>query len=152
MQNVEQNNSLFHYVDLIDKKELAKNNKSKYWEYGYNEEHDVVIISKDGTIGDIININGVNIALPLAPQQIFARSKKKAEQYWEPFEYPKPLQSIRSIFQWNDTPDDFKLRWVDFIEEEFDRRENGFWFMNNGTPTYITGSHYMYLCERGIML
>jgi hypothetical protein len=21
----------------------------------------------------------------------------------------------------------------------------GYWFMNNGKPTYITGSHYMYL-------
>jgi hypothetical protein len=29
--------------------------------------------------------------------------------------------------------------------EEFDRRELGFWFYNNGKPTYITGSHYMYL-------
>jgi hypothetical protein len=34
---------------------------------------------------------------------------------------------------------------VDYIEQEFDFREQGFWFMNHGRPTYITGSHYMYL-------
>jgi hypothetical protein len=42
-------------------------------------------------------------------------------------------------------PSLFKNKWVDYIEKEFDRREQGFWFMNNGEPTYITGSHYMYL-------
>lgn len=42
-------------------------------------------------------------------------------------------------------PSSFKSKWVDYIEEEFDRREMGFWFMNNGYPTYIPGNHYMYL-------
>ena len=38
-----------------------------------------------------------------------------------------------------------KDKWVDYIEQEFDRREDGFWFYNNGIKTYMTGSHYMYL-------
>jgi hypothetical protein len=42
-------------------------------------------------------------------------------------------------------PNSFKGDWVDYIENEFARREEGFWFYNNGEPTYITGSHYMYL-------
>jgi len=42
-------------------------------------------------------------------------------------------------------PREFKEKWVDYIESEFDRREYGVWFMNSGDPTYITGSHYMYL-------
>ena len=25
------------------------------------------------------------------------------------------------------------------------KEKKGFWFMNNGVPTYITGTHYMYL-------
>jgi len=145
LQSVEQNNSLYTYVDVIPEKELKLGNKKKSFQYGYNSEYDVVVISKDGTIGNIIRVNGINIALPKAPSKIYSRAEKKADQYWEPFEYPKTLQSIRSIFQWNDTADEFKLRWVDYIEEQFDRRDNGFWFMNNGRPTYITGSHYMYL-------
>jgi hypothetical protein len=40
---------------------------------------------------------------------------------------------------------DFKDRWVDYIEEEFDRREQGFGLCHNNNPTYITGTHYMYL-------
>ena len=42
-------------------------------------------------------------------------------------------------------PATFKNLWVDYIEREFERREEGHWFLNNGEPTYITGSHYMYL-------
>lgn len=42
-------------------------------------------------------------------------------------------------------PSEFKNRWVDYIEQEFDYRDQGCWFMNNGKPNYITGSHYMYL-------
>jgi len=34
---------------------------------------------------------------------------------------------------------------VDFIEREWDRRENGYWFFNNGKPTYITGTNYLYV-------
>jgi hypothetical protein len=42
-------------------------------------------------------------------------------------------------------PAAFKNKWVDYIEGEFDRRELGYTFYNNGKPTYITGAHYMYL-------
>jgi hypothetical protein len=42
-------------------------------------------------------------------------------------------------------PKAFKAQWVDYIEKEFDRREEGYWFNNGGAPTYITGAHYMYL-------
>jgi hypothetical protein len=38
-----------------------------------------------------------------------------------------------------------KEQWYDYIDEEFKRREQGFWFMNNGKPTWITGTHYMYM-------
>ena len=40
---------------------------------------------------------------------------------------------------------EFKEKWYDYIDDEFTRREQGFYFYNNGTPTYITGTHYMYL-------
>jgi hypothetical protein len=124
---------------------IKKKNKAKSFSYGYDEKYDVVVISRDGTIGDIWNINGVNIALPSKPSSVHKRSNNKSDQYWEPFEYPKTLQKIKSIFQWNQSPKEFKSNWVDYIEEEFDRRDHGFWFYNNGVPTYITGTHYMYL-------
>ena len=106
--------------------------------YGYNEKYDMVVISKTGQIGDIIEINGLVIALPLAPKN-FEGTK------WVREELPKSLSRIQSIFQWNDMPKAFKAQWVDYIEKEFDRREEGYWFNNGGAPTYITGAHYMYL-------
>jgi hypothetical protein len=106
--------------------------------YGYNEKYDMVVISKTGQIGDIIEINGLVIALPLAPKN-FEGTK------WVREELPKSLSRIQSIFQWNDMPKAFKAQWVDYIEKEFDRREEGHWFNNGGAPTYITGAHYMYL-------
>lgn len=114
---------------------------TKKWEYGYNEKYDMVIISKDGTLGDVYEINGLRIGLPKVPKQPFPKHANK----WEPKEYPQELAKIKSIFEWNAKSNEFKVKWVDYIQAEFENRENGHWFMNNGVPTYITGSHYMYL-------
>jgi hypothetical protein len=124
---------------------IKSKNKGRTWHYGYNDSYDMVVISKTGQIGEIVNISGLIVALPLAPETCHERSSKKSEQYWERRQLPKELSKIPSIFQWNAMPSEFKSRWVDYIEKEFDYREEGFWFMNAGEPTYITGSHYMYL-------
>ena len=146
MRNEGQKNSIYRVVDdYIPKTVLTRKNRGKSWLYGYDEKYDLVIISRTGQIGSVIEISGLKIGLPLPPKDVYKRSKSKHEQYWERTELPAPLKKIQSIFQWNDMPTDFKSRWVDYIEEEFDRREEGFWFLNNGEPTYITGSHYMYL-------
>jgi len=104
-----------------------------------------VNISKTGQIGEVVEISGLRIGLPPAPKDCYSRHKAKSQQYWEREEFPKELQKINSIFQWNEMPSPFKDRWVDYIESEFDRRDEGYWFMNHGDPAYITGSHYMYL-------
>lgn len=146
MQNESQNNSLCRVVeDYIPAAVISNKNRVKSWLYGYNDQYDVVVISKTGQIGQIVEIEGVKIALPLAPDKCLQRHSKKEEQYWEREEYPKELAKIQSIFQWNDKPKEFKDRWIDYIEQQFDYREQGIWFMNNGVKTYITGSHWMYL-------
>lgn len=117
----------------------------KSWLYGYNDQYNVIVISKTGEIGQILDIEGLKIALPAAPNKCLQRHVSKVEQYWERQELPRELARIQSIFQWNEKPKEFKNRWVDYIENEFDFREQGFWFMNNGVKTYITGSHYTYL-------
>lgn len=131
--------------DYLPKSVLTNKNKAKSWKYGYDDNYDLVVISKDGTVGEVIEIQNLKIGLPLAPNKCLQRHSKKEEQYWERQDIPKPLSKIQSIFQWNDMSSDFKNRWVDYIEREFDFREQGFWFMNKGVPTYVTGSHYMYL-------
>ena len=145
MQKEEQHSLVKGLNNFIPKSVITTKNKAKAWVYGYNEKYDFIVISKTGQIQDIVEIEGLRIGLPKPPEKIHSRSKEKKEQYWEPFDYPKVLHKIKSIFQWHNTSLSFKNEWVDYIEQEFDRREEGFWFMNNGVPTYITGSHYMYI-------
>ena len=145
MQSQGQNKLHRILKDYIPKSVISNKNRARTWVYGYNEKYNLVIISRNGTLGDVYDINGLKIGLPIVNKDIKKRDSKKEEQYWEALQLPKELKRIKSIFQWHDTPDIFKSQWVDYIEEEFDRREQGYWFMNNGIPTYITGTHYMYL-------
>ena len=131
--------------DHIKPKVLKRNNRYNKWRYGYDVEHDVIIISKDGTIGEIIEIQNLKIALPKQPENVFSVSKKIEEQKWTKAEYPKTLSKIKSVFDWQRYPNSFKEEWYDYIDEEFKRREQGYWFYNKGLATYITGSHYMFL-------
>ena len=131
--------------NYIPKSVLSKKNKAKTWVYGHNEKYDVIVISKNGQVGDVVSISGLHIALPLVSKDIYKRSLKSSEQYWKRTQFPKELSRINSIFQWNEMPANFKAKWVDYIEGEFNRREDGHWFLNNGITTYMTGAHYMYL-------
>jgi len=130
--------------DVVNSKILAKNNRFKKWDYGYNSDYDFIVISKTGKIGTIIEIQNLRIALP-ATDKPFKRSENKAEQYWEKFDYPKELQRIKTRFDWEEKDTVFKERWYDYIDKEFEKRDKGFWFYNKGVATYITGTHYMYL-------
>ena len=64
--------SLVKIVEPIKKTTISRLNKGKKWKYGYNKEHDIVVISHTGQIGDIIQIQNLNIALPKAPKEIFS--------------------------------------------------------------------------------
>ncbi len=136
--------NLYKIIEPIRINTIKRLNKSKKWKYGYDKEHDIIVISKTGQIGEIYEIQNLKIALP-KQSNVYKRSNNKKEQHWEQFEYPKALKNVKTIFDWRDYPNEHKDKWFDYIDEEFDRRENGFWFYNNGVPTYITGTHYMYL-------
>jgi hypothetical protein len=79
---------------------------------------------------------------------IFARSTKKTEQYWEPTKLPENYAKLRekeSLSQ-IENKDAYDPALEAFRTQEWDRRLNGFWFYNNGVPTYVTGLHYFYMC------
>ena len=134
------NQTLYEVVEPIKINTIKRLNKSKKWEYGYNKEHDLIVISKTGQIGEIYNIQNLTIALPKED-----KVHKFDNDTWEVTEQPQPLQRIKTIFDWKDYPQDFKEKHVDYIEDEFRKRDDGFWFYNKGKATYITGTHYMYL-------
>jgi len=133
--------NLVKTIEPIKRTTIRRLNKSKKWKYGYNKENDIVVISKTGRIGEILEIQGLRIALPMEPVHVHSNKENK----WQKIEYPKELSRLKNIFDWRSYPEDQKEKWYDYIDEEFKRREEGFWFMNNNKPTYITGAHYMYL-------
>ena len=126
--------------DYIKPKILKRINRYNKWEYGYNKDHDMIVISKTGQIGEVYEIQNLKIALPKA-KDVHEFKKNR----WTPFDYPKELKRIKTVFDWREYPDDFKEKYYDYIDNEFARREEGFWYINKNIPTYITGTHYMYL-------
>ena len=123
-----------------------RNNKKKLYEYGYNKELDCVIISKDGTLGEIYTVQGLRIGLPAAPATIHGSDLPKEEQYFRHTPKPQALKKIKSMPDFlGRTNDVQKEQWADFITREWERRENGYWFMCNGEPTWICGSTYFFL-------
>ena len=133
--------SLVKIIEPIKKTTITRLNRSKKWEYGYNKEHDIIVISKTGKIGEIYEIQNLKIALPSVPVQVH----KLQENKWSRIEQPKEISRLKNIFDWRAYPEEQKDKWYDYIDQEFKRREEGFWFVNNNKPTYLTGAHYMYL-------
>jgi len=133
--------SLVKIIEPIKRTTISRLNKSKKWKYGYDKEHDVVVISKTGQIGEVVEIQNLRIALPKQPVRVYTHELNK----WVRFKQPKDLERLKNIFDWRSYPEEQKEQWYDYIDEEFKRRDEGFWFTNNGKPTYITGTHYMYL-------
>ena len=54
--------------DYIKPKILKRMNRYNKWEYGYNDDHDMIVISKTGQIGEIYE--RLTIACDIATLQI----------------------------------------------------------------------------------
>ena len=108
---------------LIKNNHRVLRNKTKSWSYGYNKDIDTVIISRDGTLGDIYSIMGLNIGFP---------EKAKVSQKYTRHELPKGLDETTM----NDS------EHSEFIDEEFRRRYEGLWVFIKGYPVYMTGTYY----------
>ncbi len=107
--------------------------KKHYHKEWYDSDTDSVMICPLGTKGEIITLDGLNIMLPKKPKntEILYHRREKKDQYWRRQEMPAGL-----------TPDTEEV-YADFILEEFKRRREGLWFMNNGKAVYVTPEHYM---------
>lgn len=78
---------------------------------------------------------------------IISRSSIPAEQYWQPPSRPKDWYIKRKKEKAMQKID---AEFIDpeleaYREREWHRRLFGAWFLNNGVPTYITGTHYFFL-------
>jgi hypothetical protein len=113
--------------------------------------------------GSIIDIQGLKCNLPpegyvfnIITKQVefrgvYKRSEIASEQYWKRILLPDWYKD--TMKKWDDFDKKKKDEETEFYDErleeykkqEWDRRLNGFWYMNNGTPIFITGLHYLYL-------
>jgi len=113
--------------------------------------------------GSIIDIQGLKCNLPpegyvfniitkkVEFRGVYKRSEIESEQYWKRIALPDWYQD--TMKKWDEFDKKKKDDEIEFYDErleeykkqEWDRRLNGFWYMNNGKPTYLTGLHYLYL-------
>ena len=113
--------------------------------------------------GSVVDIQGLKCNLPpegyvfnIITKQVefrgvYKRSEVESEQYWKRISLPDWYQD--TMKKWDefdkkkkdDEVEFYDERLEDYKKQEWDRRLNGFWYMNNGIPTYLTGLHYLYL-------
>lgn len=112
-----------------------------YYKEWYSEEHDAIIIDPKGTIGEILILDNLKIALPIPPpkSEILYSNLPKEEQYWRRPEPPAGLNKETQDLH------------IDYILEEFRRRREGLWFMNNGKPVWVCPAHYMGLTHNKML-
>ena len=111
------------------------------------DAQDTISICPNGTKGESLSIGGLDISLPAQPpeEEIAGHGLANNMQLWKRVPMPKELSRIKSMDEWAEMPREFRQKFRPYIEEEFRRRREGFWFYNDGVPTYITGRHYMML-------
>ena len=104
---------------------------------GYNDVIEAVVIDPRGTVGEIIDCYGLRIALPKAPieKKDFTNGhiKTRRSQKWSREKKPDGIK--------RETEQAHKS----YIIEQFNKKRNGAWFLNNGEPTYLTGAHWFLL-------
>jgi hypothetical protein len=80
-------------------------------------------------------------------REILKLSVKKSDQMWFRTPLPENYNRMRDdeLRKKEIDPSFYDSKLEGFRQQEWDRRLNGVWFMNNGQATYITGLHYFYL-------
>lgn len=118
----------------VDEAVRKGRNKSKQWKYGYNEQIDTVIISKDGTLGEIYNIFGLNIGLPEKPdnKKILNHDITILNQKWKREELPPNMSETNWKYK----------QFEDYIDTMHVRRYEGVWIYLKGKAVYIPGTYY----------
>ena len=66
---------LVKIIEPVKRTTISRLNKGKKWKYGYDKEHDIVVISKTGKIGQILEIENLRIGLPLEPMHVHLRKE-----------------------------------------------------------------------------
>lgn len=82
---------------------------------------------------------------------VFSRSDENAEQYWDrnaflgQWDFDYNTRRVRELSVIKSNPNYVDTEIEEFRQKMWEIRINGMWFMNNGTPTYLTGTYAFYL-------
>lgn len=136
---------------IPDKERKAKNNM-KLWDYGYHPEIDAVVISKNGTLGEIYDVQGLRIGFPEQPEpeKILNYGKREKDQKWTREELPDELTDIEISKATADIKDpeaiqnyiyDLYEKYEDFIGRHYEIRNEGLWVYIKGHPIFIVGTY-----------
>jgi hypothetical protein len=89
-------------------------------------------------------IYGTVVNIPDEPniKEIIGSDLPKSEQYWRRIELPEYFNKVDRDEDGNAI---LNAKQAEFAQEEVKKCKEGFWFMNNGEPTYVTGKNYFYL-------
>jgi hypothetical protein len=129
----------------------------------YSDQVDPVILSKYKQPDRFLWVNTgdkdltpIRIDLPKAPEYhlIDGFGKPAKDQMWAPPKLPRRLkeiakkgkyETIDEIWDELQKNQDIYEDEIKFIKKQWYYRLNGYWFFNNGKPTYIDGWHYFYI-------
>jgi hypothetical protein len=114
----------------------------------YEESAKSVWVNTDDK--DLIPIE-ILLPQPPEPHKIDNWGLQAKEQMWHPPKLPKRLKELQSKYEtldeiWDELEEhkDIYADEIEFIRLQWQYRLNGYWFWNNGIPTYIDGWHYFY--------
>lgn len=94
----------------------------------------------------------IDLPTPPEPDTIDGFGLPTNKQFWKPPEMPRRLKELQKKFEtidevWTELEKN-KVAYkkeIKFIKRQWYYRLHGYWFYNNGKPTYIDGWHYFYI-------
>jgi hypothetical protein len=91
-----------------------------------------------------IEIYGIKCQVPETPplNKIYGSNVSDKKQKFKRTDIPDSFYDLEID---EDGNAQYNEEQIAFITREFERCRDGYWFMNNGFTTYITGDHYFYL-------
>ena len=152
-------------LDLIPPITYHKKNDEKSWEFKKYPDIDpnFICISKDGTIGDVLKIGDLLIAIPSQKgKEIVNDGLSSQDSKWKRTEIPDDFLDLEENYRKDlaDSPSHKKTpirqqyvldrkslisKHADFVEQEYRKRKYGFFIKIDNEVLYITGSAYMFL-------
>ena len=151
---------------IVPKDVYDKKNKEKSWHYGEHIKFDInfIVISKDGTLGEIYKVGDLLIGLPSSQGKEIANLNKNPDkakwkrtpppeefnQLWIKYKrdmnrYKTGGKRLEIREQFLEERESLADKHADFIASEHHKREHGMFIKIDEDIHYLTGDNWMFL-------